>query len=36
MMRMEKGGEPGELDYSNAPSPDYTVEDHVQMIAFKN
>jgi hypothetical protein len=36
MMRTEKGEEPKELDYSNAPSPDYTVEDLVKTITFKN
>jgi hypothetical protein len=35
MMRMEKGEEPEELDYSNS-SPDYTVVDLVKMITFKN
>ena len=27
--------EPEELDYSNAPSPTYTVEDMVKIIALK-
>jgi hypothetical protein len=27
---------PGELDYVNAPIPDYTVEDLVNMITLKN
>jgi len=37
MMRVQKDEEPKELDYSNAPSPDYTVvEDLVKMITLKN
>ena len=37
MMRIkEENGEPEELDYSNAPSPDYSVEDLVKMITVKN
>jgi hypothetical protein len=35
MMRIEKE-EPKELDYSNAPTPEYTVEDLVKMITLKN
>jgi hypothetical protein len=35
-MRMEKGEEPQELEYNNTPSLDYTVEDLVKMITFKN
>jgi hypothetical protein len=37
MMRIkEQEGEPEELDYSNALSPDYSVEDLVKMITVKN
>ena len=37
MMRVENKDEsPEELDYSNAPSPDYTVEDLIKMITMKN
>jgi hypothetical protein len=36
MMRMEKGEELEELDYRNAPSLDYTVDDLVEMITFEN
>ena len=35
-MRVENDEELEELDYSNAPSPDYTVEDLVRMITLKN
>ena len=27
---------PGELDYSNGPSPNYTVEELVKMVNVKN
>ena len=36
MMRVENDEEIEELDYSNAPSPDYTVEDLVKLITLKN
>ena len=37
MMRVENKDEsPEELDYSNAPSPDYTMEDLIKMITVKN
>jgi hypothetical protein len=36
MMRVEDDEELEELDYSNAPSPEYTVEDLVRMITLKN
>jgi hypothetical protein len=37
MMRIkEEDREPEELDYSNAPSPDYSVEDLVKIITIKN
>jgi uncharacterized UPF0146 family protein len=37
MMRIkEENGEPEELDYSNAPSPDYSMEDLVKMIIVNN
>ena len=36
MMRVENDEELEELDYSNAPSPEYTVEDLVRMITLKN
>jgi hypothetical protein len=33
MMRIEKGGEaPEELDYSNAPTPEYSVEDLIKTV----
>jgi hypothetical protein len=35
MMRVEENEEPEELDYSNAPSLEYTVEDLVKMITLK-
>ena len=36
MMRVEDDEDIEDLDYSNAPSPDYTVEDLVRMITLKN
>lgn len=36
MMRVEDDEELEELDYSNAPSPEYTVQDLVRMITLKN
>ena len=37
MIRVENKDEsPEELDYSNAPSPDYTVEDLIKIITVKN
>jgi hypothetical protein len=35
MMRLEKE-EPEKPDYSNAPPPEYTIEDLVKMIILKN
>jgi hypothetical protein len=35
MMHTEKE-EPKELDYSTAPTPEYTIEDPVKMITLKN
>jgi hypothetical protein len=36
MMRVEDNEDPEELDYSNAPSPEYTVEDLVKIVTLKN
>jgi hypothetical protein len=37
MVTVENEGEkPGELDYSNAASPDYTVEDLLKMTNVNN
>jgi hypothetical protein len=36
MMRVEDKEDPEELDYSNAPAPDYTMEDLVKIITLKN
>ena len=36
MMRVEDDEELEELDYSNAPSPEYTIEDLVKIITLKN
>ncbi len=37
MMRIDREGEaPEELDYSNAPTPEYSVEDLIKMITVKH
>jgi hypothetical protein len=35
MMRVEDE-DPEELDYSNAPTPEYTIEDLVKLVTMKN
>jgi hypothetical protein len=35
-MRVEDNEGPDKLDYSNAPTPEYAVEDLVKMITLKN
>ena len=36
MMRVEDDEDIEELDYSNAPSPEYIVEDLVKLVTLKN
>jgi hypothetical protein len=36
MTRVEDNEDPEELDYSNAPSPEYIMDDLIKIITLKN
>jgi hypothetical protein len=36
MVRVEDNEDPEELDYSNAPSPEYIMEDLIKILTLKN